>query len=657
MIEKMKFLSITGPKADIDRVVNTYLSKYEIHLENALSELTTVQNLTPFLEINPYKEALNTANLFCEELNSFAADTVKAETAQAAAQTMDVETALDTIRRIQTDYQDLDQKRADLENQLTTVDESLRVIRPFRNLDFDISSILKFRFIRFRFGRIGKEYYQKFERYIYDNLDTIFIKCDEDDQYIWGMYFVPEPESQKVKAVYSSMHFEKIYMPDSYEGTAREAFEQLAQKRSLILSDFNTASQKRNDFLISHCQEILAARAAIARLSGNFDIRKLAACTRGKGESDIFYILCGWMTEKDAHSFQTDIKDDSKIFCIIDGEDDEHIQPETHQQPPTKLKNPKLFKPFEMYINMYGLPAYNEMDPTWFVAITYSFIFGAMFGDAGQGLLLFIGGFLLYKFKHIALAGIISCAGVFSTIFGILFGSFFGFENLFPALWLRPMNNMMTVPFIGKLNTVFIVAIGFGMGLILLCMIFNILNAWKAHDTEHIWFDTNSVAGLVFYGSATVSIALILTGHTLPGGIVLFIMFGIPLILIFFKEPLTALVEKKSEIMPKEKGMFIVQGLFEMFEVLLSYFSNTLSFVRIGAFAVSHAAMMEVVLMLAGFESGHLNWVVVILGNFFVSGMEGLIVGIQVLRLEYYEMFSRFYKGTGRKFEPFRPTK
>ena len=657
MIEKMKFLSITGPKADIDRVVNTYLSKYEIHLENALSELTTVQNLTPFLEINPYKEALNTANLFCEELNSFATDTVKAETAQAAAQTMDVETALDTIRRIQTDYQDLDKKRSDLENQLTTVDESLRVIRPFRNLDFDISSILKFRFIRFRFGRIGKEYYQKFERYIYDNLDTIFIKCDEDDQYIWGMYFVPEPESQKVKAVYSSMHFEKIYMPDSYEGTAREAFEQLAQKRSLILSDFNTVSQKRNDFLISHCREILAAQAAIARLSGNFDIRKLAACTKGKGENDIFYILCGWMTEKDAHSFQTDIKDDSKIFCIIDGEDDEHIQPETHQQPPTKLKNPKLFKPFEMYINMYGLPAYNEMDPTWFVAITYSFIFGAMFGDAGQGLLLFIGGFLLYKFKHIALAGIISCAGVFSTVFGILFGSFFGFENLFPALWLRPMNNMMTVPFIGKLNTVFIVAIGFGMGLILLCMVFNIINAWKAHDTEHIWFDTNSVAGLVFYGSATVSIALILTGHTLPGGILLFIMFGIPLILIFFKEPLTALVEKKSEVMPKEKGMFIVQGLFEMFEVLLSYFSNTLSFVRIGAFAVSHAAMMEVVLMLAGFESGHLNWIVVILGNLFVSGMEGLIVGIQVLRLEYYEMFSRFYKGTGRKFEPFRPTK
>ena len=102
--------------------------------------------------------------------------------------------------------------------------------------------------------------------------------------------------------------------------------------------------------------------------------------------------------------------------------------------------------------------------------------------------------------------------------------------------------------------------------------------------------------------------------------------------------------------------MFIVQGFFEMFEVLLSYFSNTLSFVRVGAFAVSHAAMMEVVLMLAGYETGQassVNWIVVVLGNLFVCGMEGLIVGIQVLRLEYYELFSRFYRGTGREFRPY----
>ena len=101
------------------------------------------------------------------------------------------------------------------------------------------------------------------------------------------------------------------------------------------------------------------------------------------------------------------------------------------------------------------------------------------------------------------------------------------------------------------------------------------------------------------------------------------------------------------------KVMFFVKGFFELFETMLSYFSNTVSYVRIGAFAVSHAAMMEVVLMLAGVMDGNTNWVVVVLGNILVCGIEGLIVGIQVLRLEYYEMFSRFYKGSGREFKPF----
>ena len=129
------------------------------------------------------------------------------------------------------------------------------------------------------------------------------------------------------------------------------------------------------------------------------------------------------------------------------------------------------------------------------------------------------------------------------------------------------------------------------------------------------------------------------------------------LILIGFKEPLGKLVEKKADAMPKEKGMFLVTAFFELFDVLLSYFSNTLSFVRIGAFAVSHAAMMEVVLMLAGATNGGSpNWVVVVLGNIFVCAMEGLIVGIQVLRLEYYEIFSRFYAGNGREFQPFMKT-
>lgn len=638
MIEKMKFLSITGPKADIDRMTETYLSKYEIHLENALSELTEVANLSPFLEINPYKEALSTIDSFYEQLE---------DPSQISPELMDIEKAIKTVRAVQDGFRRLEEEKSRLQSEHAEILDPLKIIRPFKNLNFDVSEILNFKYIHYRFGRIEKQYLQKFEKYIYDNLDTLFIKCGEDEMYVYGVYFVPEHQAHKVHAVYSSMHFERIFIPNEYHGTAAEAFEKLDTRHREIHKALDANKEASHKFLQDNSTKIVSAKAALDACSSSFDIRKLAACT--PGDTNTFYILCGWMTEKDALAFQKDIQNDEKIFCLME----DQKAPAT-QKPPTKLRNPKLFKPFEMYVKMYGLPAYNEMDPTWFVAITYSFIFGAMFGDVGQGLVLFLGGLFLYKTKKMDLAGIISCAGVFSVFFGFMYGSFFGFEDVLKAIWLKPMNQMMDVPLVGRLNAVFVIAIGFGMFIILICMVFNIINSIRRGDTEKTWFDSNAVAGLVFYGSIVLTIGLFISGKKLPAAAILVIMFGIPLLLMFLKEPLTNLVEKKSKILPEQKGMFFVQSFFELFEVLLSYLSNTLSFLRIGAFAVSHAAMMEVVLMLAGATNGgNPNWIVVVLGNIFVCAMEGLIVGIQVLRLEYYEIFSRFYAGNGREFKPF----
>ena len=638
MIEKMKFLSITGPKADIDRMTETYLSKYEIHLENALSELTEVANLSPFLEINPYKEALSTIDSFYEQLE---------DPPQISPEPMDIEKAIKTVRAVQDGFRRLEEEKSRLQSEHAEILDPLKIIRPFKNLNFDVSEILNFKYIHYRFGRIEKQYLQKFEKYIYDNLDTLFIKCGEDEMYVYGVYFVPEHQAHKIHAVYSSMHFERIFIPNEYHGTAAEAFEKLDTRHREIHKALDANKEASRKFLQDNSTNIVSAKAALDACSSSFDIRKLAACT--PGDTNTFYILCGWMTEKDALAFQKDIQNDEKIFCLME----DQKAPAT-QKPPTKLRNPKLFKPFEMYVKMYGLPAYNEMDPTWFVAITYSFIFGAMFGDVGQGLVLFLGGLFLYKTKKMDLAGIISCAGVFSVFFGFMYGSFFGFEDVLKAIWLKPMNQMMDVPLVGRLNAVFVIAIGFGMFIILICMVFNIINSIRRGDTEKTWFDSNAVAGLVFYGSIVLTIGLFISGKKLPAAAILVIMFGVPLLLMFLKEPLTNLVEKKSEILPEQKGMFFVQSFFELFEVLLSYLSNTLSFLRIGAFAVSHAAMMEVVLMLAGATNGGSpNWIVVVLGNIFVCAMEGLIVGIQVLRLEYYEIFSRFYAGNGREFKPF----
>ncbi len=639
MIEKMKFLSITGPKADIDRVVDKYLSQYEIHLENALSELSEVAELSPFMESNPYKNALSFISEIYGELD---------KPLPSEAEKMSTAMALGTVRAIESEARTLKDELQELQKQHAAVAERLKIIRPFRDINYNISDILKFQHIRFRFGRIEKQYYTKFEKYISDSMDTLFIKCQEDDEYVYGVYFAPGHLAKKVHAAYSSMHFVHIYVPDDYNGTATEAFTKLNNTHKELHAAMEKNKAAYQKLLIDRRKDIISAKAALEEHARTFDIRKLAACTRGK-QDDVYYILCGWMTESDAAAFQNTIKNDDRVICVT-GDDGL----ETEKKPPTKLKNRGLLKPFELYVKMYGLPAYGEMDPTWFLAITYSFIFGAMFGDVGQGLLLLFGGLFLYKTKKMDLAGIISCAGFFSTIFGFMFGSIFGFEDIIPAIWLRPMTAMTTVPMIGTLNTVFVVAIGFGMLLVLFCMILNIVNSIRTHDTGKAWFDTNGVAGFVFYGFIVLAAGLFISGHKLPGAIILVIMFGVPVILMFLKEPLTNLVEKKAKIMPEQKGLFFVQSFFEMFEVMLSFLSNTLSFLRIGAFAVSHAAMMEVVLMLAGAANGGSpNWIVIVLGNLFVCAMEGLIVGIQVLRLEYYELFSRFYKGGGREFRPF----
>ena len=642
MIEKMKFLSITGPREDIDRVVDTYLSRYEIHLENALSELKTVKNLRPYIEANPYKEQLASARNLMERFSG----TLPKIPANRGESLPGIKEAASFVEQLNEELKELTQKREELAVQIQALKQSKDRVAPFTELNYSLREILGFKFIKFRFGRVTREYYDKINNYVYDTIDTVMFKCLEDPEYVWIVYFVPDKLSEKIDAIYASMHFERVFLPDEYEGTPLEAEHVLADRIQALEAQEREAQETVKTILEEKKEELTGAWIRLERFGVNFDVRKLAACTMHA--SNNFYILCGWMTERDARAFRKEIEEDADTFCIL-----EDNRGNITSTPPTKMKNPGLFKPFEMYVEMYGLPSYNEIDPTVLIGITYSVLFGFMFGDAGQGLCLLIGGFLLYRLKKVRLAGIISCCGFFSVIFGLLFGSIFGFEDIIDALWLRPQEAMTDLPFIGRLNTVFVVAIAIGMGIILLCMILNIINSVRAHDTEKIWFDTNGAAGLVFYAALASVIVLYMSGNPLPATAVLVVMFLIPLAVMFFKEPLTAMVEKKAKKLHGGVGMFITQGIFELFEVLLSYFSNTLSFVRVGAFAVSHAAMMQVVLMLAGAEAGSPNWAVVIGGNLFVCGMEGLIVGIQVLRLEYYELFSRFYRGSGRAFEPY----
>ena len=124
--------------------------------------------------------------------------------------------------------------------------------------------------------------------------------------------------------------------------------------------------------------QLIWAKQRLEELAHNFDVRKMAARVEDKKED--YYILCGWMAEDDVKKFMAEAEQDDKVFVVVEDDHDSYFG-----EPPTKLENPKLFKPFEMFVGMYGLPAHNEMDPTLFVGLTYSFIFGVMFGDVGAG--------------------------------------------------------------------------------------------------------------------------------------------------------------------------------------------------------------------------------------------------------------------------------
>ncbi|MGN1378209.1 MAG: V-type ATP synthase subunit I [Dorea sp.] len=641
MIVKMKFLSISGPRNDIDRVCDQYLSKYEMQLENAIAELKTTDNLQPFVEVNPYKEPLAKAEQFAALLGD---DNRKVDTS------MSKEEMLDMIRDINHDYVNMLEKKELLKKQADDLRERLSVLEPFRTLELDMHKSLRYKYMKVRFGRIGVDYYKRLEKYLFDDLNAIFVQSTRNENYVYGCYFVANVDASKVDTVFNSLHFERIAIPSAYIGTPEQACEELQKEIDQVQEEIKELDQKIEMLMKSHAPQLIGAQKKLESMSNNFDVRKLAArIDQGEeDEKEEYYILCGWMGEDDVKKFLKESEHDDRVFIVVE-EDREKF----FGDPPTKLKNPKFFKPFEMFIRMYGLPASDEMDPTIFVALTYTFIFGAMFGDVGQGLCLFVFGGLLYLIKKINLAGIISIAGLFSTFFGFMFGSVFGFENILEARWLRPVEAMTNLPFIGQLNTVFVVAIAFGMALNLLVMIFNVINAAKKHDLENLLFSHNGLAGLVFYGFLVLTIVLYMTGHKIPGNVMMAVFLGVPVLLFVFKEPLGNLVEKRHKKMEEGKVMFFVQAFFELFETMLSYFSNTISYVRIGAFAVSHAAMMEVVLMLSGATEGSTNWIVFVLGNILVCGLEGLVVGIQVLRLEYYEMFSRFYRGTGREFKPF----
>jgi V/A-type H+-transporting ATPase subunit I len=189
-------------------------------------------------------------------------------------------------------------------------------------------------------------------------------------------------------------------------------------------------------------------------------------------------------------------------------------------------------------------------------------------------------------------------------------------------------------------------------------MLINIYIGFKERNYEKAIFGCNGIAGLIFYSSIIAGVVgtMILDVKVMSAPFVI-LLIVIPAICIFCRVPFGAAVKYKEMRLSEDGekmtvGNFIVENFFEMFEYLLSYVSNTMSFLRVGGFVLSHAGMMLVVMTLMEGVTTAAKPLVLVIGNLFVMAMEGMIVAIQIIRLEFYEVFSRFYEGDGKPFEP-----
>ena len=321
------------------------------------------------------------------------------------------------------------------------------------------------------------------------------------------------------------------------------------------------------------------------------------------------------------------------------------VKDETNQAPPTKLKNNKLFRPFEFLVNMYGAPNYNELDPTPFFALSYMLLYGMMFGDLGQGLVFVLLSFLVDK-KNKTFGALIRRIGFSACFFGLMYGSVFGIETLIPALLIKPFDNIMKV---------LIASVAFGIGLLLIAYCLGIYNKLvKQKNIEEGIFGKEGFAGLMMMTSFVILILNIVNINVIPKNVGV-VMLIASIVMIIFSKPIAAKIEKRDEVYESTAFDYYVESSFSIIEALLSVFSNLVSFTRVGAFAINHVGLymaFEVMSKIAG--GGIKGIIILILGNILIIGLEGMIVFIQGLRLEFYEMFSKYYQGNGRKFRPIK---
>lgn len=626
-VEAMKLATITGPASMVDTAIRKLVIDREFHPENAIEYMAPFKKLTEFSEVNPYSEPLASA---VEALRLLK---LKPDFRDFSSMDADLDSIADYTEGLCEKIHALDSEISSLKSSAKYNEELSIQLSHFSGLDVELKSLLGLSFVRFRFGRVPEDEYYELKQRVDERMDVFYIPSSSSEHWVYGCYFALMDSSEQVDSMFLSHGFERIRLEVNGEDTDN-TLEHLTKLYSEQSADDLQRIKELEDersAMVSEKDELLRAYSWLRFNNEAFNMRSYAGKRHGK-----FYLV-GWVPRSLAEDFAKECESCEGLICSVSS------ARENQSSPPVKLSGGFLSKIYEPFVEMFGLPVRGEFDPRLFMAITYTLLFGVMFGDVGQGFLLIIVGFLMWKLKGMWLGRIVSLCGVSAIIFGFVYGSVFGNEHLLPGFKVLEDGNTMKI---------LLVAVAIGVVLILICMIMNIITGIRQKDIKKIFFDPNGVAGFILYaGIAGGVVGQALFGvnmFTLP---YILLVIVLPVFLIFAATPLTKLLTGQKDWLPESIGMFIVEGFFELFETALSYVSNTVSFLRVGAFAISHAGMMMVVYLLSQGSDGY-SIPGLIFGNLLVTGLETVLVCIQVMRLEFYEMFGRFYKSGGVKYGP-----
>lgn len=647
-IEKMSLLSIEGSMDDLENALMACCASHRFQISTRGAMLRNLNEQNPYLgiytKIHDMAVNLKIKPHYCD----FS------------------ELPYDTPEEFNNYFEGISKQYYEISGQLEEVNRLLEehkttdaYLKHLVGMDVSFHDLFSLKYVKIRIGRMPVENEAKLGYYA--SKCFVFTPFERSADYVYGIYFVPNKVVEIADNVMSSLGFERTILPNYLEDDAEHADQKIAeaieresrQKEDLEKELAYFTDKLENDFTAVMCKLKYKADC--------FELRKKAVMTEDK------FSFSGFCPTCECDLLREELKKASPyIQCLEIPVEKKGASEEI----PVKLKNNWFVRPFEMFVKMYGLPAYSTFDPTPYVAVTYMVLFGLMFGDVGQGLVVTLLGLLLTKLTKNGLAPIMTRLGIFSMAGGCIYGSVFGIETIIPPIYHREEIWHNVCGLFGNLGiperpesifqaamVVLLFALVIGVILILVSMIFNMVLKFKAGEKGEAVFSVNGLCGIVLYASLVVGlICQLLYGIALMKPAYVICLIVLPALLIFFKEPImNAIAHKKSEE-PFKVGNFIISNFIELFEAAISFLSNTMSYLRVGGFVLSHAGFMLVVSQLAGTASGApitaKTVIVYIIGNIVVMGIEGLLVGIQVLRLEFYEIFSRFYDGRGTVFKP-----